>query len=55
MSSLISKLYVVSSLCFAMIAFSVRNQLAWLLADAAAVGDSVGFPAFQIKQTPCSV
>ena len=54
MSSLISKLYVVSSLCFAMIAFSVRNQLAWLLADAA-VGDSVGFPAFQIKQTPCSV
>jgi len=53
MSSLISKLYVVSSLCFAMIAFSVRNQLAWLLADAA--GDSVGFLAFQIKQTPCSV
>lgn len=28
MSSLISKLYVVSSLCFAIIAFSVRSQLA---------------------------
>jgi hypothetical protein len=38
---------VVSSLCFAIIAFSVG-------ADAAA-GDLVGFPAFQIKQTPCSV
>jgi len=43
----------VSSLCVAIIAFSVGASW-WLSADAAA-GDLVGFPAFQIKQTPCSV